>query len=353
MGMAASQARFLGLTARKTNVEYQGQQVNQQRTALANESSGLFNQMTALKVPLPPSATQFYTSRYAFSAPDASQFTIASMEKRGSEYWIKMEYKEEVQKAFEHDTKLVTFTTSEDGKTETMTYGGQDYTKRGATVDFSKEEPFAAVLEAMNEKDYLPKKKADANGVIPEYDKDDFVSYSNSKTGKTFYILKSQIEEFEKTDGKESLQLHFANQVMETNTAWANAQFAEDPTNTSKYQSVTMTGVEPASALEKLGFKKDETTGEYLPKTFSLDIAGYQDEDGLEVAMKDYEYQKMLYERSIQDINARTENIQSQDKSLELKLKQLDTEQKALQTEMDAVQKVIQKNVETTFKTFG
>ena len=36
MGMAASQARFLGLTARKTNVEYEGQQINQQRTRLIN-----------------------------------------------------------------------------------------------------------------------------------------------------------------------------------------------------------------------------------------------------------------------------------------------------------------------------
>ena len=40
MGMAASQARFLGLTARKSNVEYQVQQINQQRTSLANESLG-------------------------------------------------------------------------------------------------------------------------------------------------------------------------------------------------------------------------------------------------------------------------------------------------------------------------
>ena len=37
MGLAASQARFLGLTARKSNIEYEGQQVNQQRTALAEE----------------------------------------------------------------------------------------------------------------------------------------------------------------------------------------------------------------------------------------------------------------------------------------------------------------------------
>ena len=54
MGMAASQARYLGLTARKTNVEYEGQQVNQQRTALANESAGLFRRLLALDVPTAP-----------------------------------------------------------------------------------------------------------------------------------------------------------------------------------------------------------------------------------------------------------------------------------------------------------
>ena len=37
MGMAASQARYLSLVARKTNVEWEGQQINQARTALANK----------------------------------------------------------------------------------------------------------------------------------------------------------------------------------------------------------------------------------------------------------------------------------------------------------------------------
>ena len=42
MGLAASQARFLGLTARKSNVEFQGQQINQARTALYNDVNGLY-----------------------------------------------------------------------------------------------------------------------------------------------------------------------------------------------------------------------------------------------------------------------------------------------------------------------
>ena len=65
------------------------------------------------------------------------------------------------------------------------------------------------------------------------------------------------------------------------------------------------------------------------------------------------EYDKYEYDQSIQEINAKIEIIQAQDKNLELRLKQLDTEQDAIQTEMDAVQKVIEKNTESTFKTFG
>ena len=45
--------------------------------------------------------------------------------------------------------------------------------------------------------------------------------------------------------------------------------------------------------------------------------------------------------------------IQQQDRTLELRLKQLDTEQNALKTELEAVKKVIENNVETTFKTFA
>ena len=69
-------------------------------------------------------------------------------------------------------------------------------------------------------------------------------------------------------------------------------------------------------------------------------------------AMNQYYYDKQVYEKHVQDINAKTEQIQTEDRTLELRLRQLDTEQNALQTEMDAVHKVISKNIESTFKTF-
>ncbi|MCD8025212.1 MAG: hypothetical protein LUE64_06720 [Candidatus Gastranaerophilales bacterium] len=78
MGMAASQARFLSLTARKSNVEYEGQQVNQQRTALANESANLYSKLTALDVPTPPSTSDYYTTVYTFSTSELDNTSTSS-----------------------------------------------------------------------------------------------------------------------------------------------------------------------------------------------------------------------------------------------------------------------------------
>ena len=66
MGMAASQARYLALVARKSNCEYEGQQINQSRLALSNQSADLFNQMMTLEVPSPPSKTDYTYKQYSY-----------------------------------------------------------------------------------------------------------------------------------------------------------------------------------------------------------------------------------------------------------------------------------------------
>ena len=68
MGMAASQARYLALVARQSNCEYEGQQINQARLVLANQSANLFNQMLGLTVPVPPSTQDFTRTQYSFTA---------------------------------------------------------------------------------------------------------------------------------------------------------------------------------------------------------------------------------------------------------------------------------------------
>lgn len=57
--------------------------------------------------------------------------------------------------------------------------------------------------------------------------------------------------------------------------------------------------------------------------------------------------------RAQADYEAKSAEIQSKDKKMELNLKQIDTEHSALQTEFDSVKKVIDKNIERSFKTFS
>ena len=45
MGMSASQARLLSLQARQSNLEYQGQQINQERTILSQQCTALYNSL--------------------------------------------------------------------------------------------------------------------------------------------------------------------------------------------------------------------------------------------------------------------------------------------------------------------
>ena len=54
-----------------------------------------------------------------------------------------------------------------------------------------------------------------------------------------------------------------------------------------------------------------------------------------------------------QQLQARISSIASIDKALELQLKQVDTQREAVQTEQEAVQKVLFKNIQSSFKTFA
>ena len=78
MGMSASQARFLSLTARKNNVEFEGQQINQQRTTLSNQSASYYSELCNMVVPTPPSVDDYTKISYTFN-DGALNNTITSM----------------------------------------------------------------------------------------------------------------------------------------------------------------------------------------------------------------------------------------------------------------------------------
>ena len=65
MGMSASQARLLSLQARQSNLEYQGQQINQERSILSQQCTALYNSLLSMTVPTPPATTDYQTIKYS------------------------------------------------------------------------------------------------------------------------------------------------------------------------------------------------------------------------------------------------------------------------------------------------
>ena len=68
MGLSAGSLRIAMLTARKSGLEFEGQQINQQRSTLANETSSLFNKMLTMQVPTPPDPSEFTRMFYTFDS---------------------------------------------------------------------------------------------------------------------------------------------------------------------------------------------------------------------------------------------------------------------------------------------
>lgn len=383
MGMAASQARFLGLTARKSNVEYQGQQINQQRTALSNESANLYNQMMDLSVPTPPSTSDYYTTKYTLDDSNfggSSSYSIHNMTKLPGEnrYSVSLEV-----------TNV-------------------------STVGTSSALPVTSVYrEKLDDSEDYNHYKTYINGAYVNYYKDDCSPYTtDTNTGKnTLSVSKNKIYKIDDTakgldlsgfdESVAAMKKERNNDGDSTNDIDDNTQYYFYMDNSGKYCYMTesdlahitseafgdstennayfennyYTQITYATSKNEITYtdvnatvEKSNSTGRYSSiiiddndtypttlsgKTFSISTTTATDEDAYNDAFNDYEYQKSVYEQRVAELNAKTEVIQSQDQQLELRLDQLDTEQNAIKTEMEAVQKVISDNVEQTFKIFA
>jgi len=311
MGLAASQARFLGLTARKSNTEYEGQQVNQQRTALANESASLYSQLTNLSVPTPPDITNYYTTEYSFTY-GGTNYTMASLPKR-----------------------------SESGYYVSLAHIGTQYSYKKAddvTIPATIDPTFSAVNEngaanypKLGSSNYtvLMNQIMNDNNGNAGYSKESLAQaqfQSFTQNNMTYFLIKDTNNE----KGYQIYQDTSSDVVLYSDYTDADIKYS----NTGDLESISIPGL----------------TGNEKVAVSTTSVA---DDSAYDEAMNTYKKEYSEYEKIMAQINAKTEVLQQQDKTLELRLNQLDTEQNAISTEMDAVQKVIEKNVESTFKTFA
>lgn len=325
MAMAASQARFLQLTARMSNVEYQGQQINQERTGLSNESAQAYNSLLGMNVPTPPSKTDFTKTVYEF--------------KQGT-------YNYEIDSVYPNT----------DGVTYTI-----GYIKSGNVIGLQDTATSATIRKGTNPDPtvtgYAPEWLANGNQLYE-------VNASFVHDGKTGEQLFAQL--FNNTPDVSMSDFYVYLEPNETGTSTYKFIKKED------IDGIALTASESGMAHiwrqdtitsnEKLttdqGQVVFDTNGRMTAvviegKEYALSSKTETDEAAYEDAYNKYEYEKYLYNQNVAEINAEISIIHIQDKKLELQLEQLDTERTTLTTEIEAVEKVLGENIDRTYKTFN
>ena len=415
MGMAASQARYLGLTARKTNVEYEGQQINQARTALANQSANTFNELLALEVPTAPSSQDYTTLQYSYQDGTYGE-TITDMTEITDDpnynYLITHYHYSDVYTGIQNNLsnpQVVLGTASAensinqtdivyDPDADTYTIAGNQAQNYDSLIEEQRNN-FERICE-----DYPNLKNEDPADIFVYTDENGNMNFTtrtqldNALAGQgaansysvqsdvPTYVGNCEVSAYDPTDPEqqaayEQICKEFPNEGFATSDSiytWeyqgrryfssledltASAISAPDSAKPTENQSKLVTyyaeNVETKIERTQRAFVDLDESGrpqsirfEDSTATFALKTESITDDVAYEDAMNQYNYDMQVYEKKIADINAKTEKIQEADRTLELRLRQLDTEQEALQTEMEAVQKVIEKNIESTFKTF-
>ena len=524
MGMAASQARYLALVARKSNCEYEGQQINQARTALSNQSANLFNQMLGLQVPVPPSTQDFTKTQYSYT-DGINASTISSWQQLSevdpdynyvvTHYYYTNTYTGSMKKLSDPQVQFSQGTTPADGKAiktaldnmseklaayekakaarvakeleaatlsnyaNTAKYTGinnaaYDPTNNTYTIGFTDTAKAAETFTGFDKLDEGTQNTVKAAiqrlidegalaGPIEDFDMDEVYYNINSqdiafddnleelyggqiggtKTTLPCYniieigtVANNFDDDIDDLKEAEDLALEAYNQaedaynllnrptyignceltplanltedqLAEINQVISDMKDQEIETSiadcfdgngnyTGGIYQFKLNGVTYYTTFEDLensyasgtgnnnidgqikmsyynatyiSTRVEETEKALLETdgqgrftsvrfendtiTYTLNMETVTDEAAYEDAMNQYYYDNAVYDKMVQDINAKTSIIHQQDRQLELRLKQLDTEQSALSTEMEAVKKVVDDNVESSFKTFN
>lgn len=495
MGMSATQARYLSLVAQQSNLEYQGQQINQERSILAQQVSDLYNSLLAMEVPTPPS-TQEYTSVQYSGKIGATSYTFdASTIKPGNNgaYIVTVNqdsYGDSLQKNVsiakvnnnasgtmkvetvantvsdkitvglgtysEADTAgattwMVPHTLAE-GEDPTSYYVYKDGTfakateetavgapvfemRKSGTAPTPEALPVSENTETRDSGDPAPVTSAelaklwvldestkslrkattaDVDGDSEPYSlKSDVTYYRESNVGTlelpvqgaveglaindhalfelaTADITEDQRAGYEaaiansgltKPDGTpyqaSDFYLYFddkgtANFVLKSDIAdgndnattyayTANGNYSRPTT----YNDCQLTFDPATGRIVEISFPnyattKDEngnTVYDYSKiesyTTMKVTANTVTDELAYDEAMAQYEYKQYEYDRAQQEINLRTEKIQAMDRNLELKLQRLDTQRTQITTELEALEKVLNDNIENSYKTFS
>lgn len=352
MGMSASQARFLGLTARKADNEFEAQQICQQRANLAGEmdmvataySNAMSNKQLIFRY-VDPSSSKATLTRLTYetitSTDIAEGLSMRIADAMGNVI---------VPNAFDPDAMRTTayqtyqtalnnncyeLTTTTDGNTTKKLLDGVNFLSTYFLADKKDyKDTTNKILDADNDPIDISKLQND----IQYMNAAEFYDYWNEKG------YKFENNSLEGANGVDSRLFteddDSAKQTYKTTTEKINEM-------ENYHYTTDINCLNPDYLEEKL------RSGEWTLQKVDTDTNRWEDTSYLnQVSIEDAMYTQddsaagAVYEE-------KTAFYKHQDQIMELRIKQLETEHNAIQTEMDSVKKVIEKNVESSFKTFG
>lgn len=286
MGLSASQARFLQLTARKSNVEYQAQQINFQRLQLSDKLSQASSQ---------------------YQDKTSNQKLVFTYNNGTGQEKI--------------DVTYTNYKNYMNQQMEGLTTNQQKYylvSSSGNKIIVSSEEERRQMIES--HKTVI--KKAVENNVQEQEASE--VSADNQEDGNTDLntVQTQEIEETIYTLKEEDFLI------------------VDDLNDVDAFQEAIKTGVYFFATMEN-----DSQTGDIKFKTQSWDVLG--------AGTIREEYDKADDAQAEAEYKALQSKVQTADKKLELELNKLETERDAIQTEIESITKVIDDNIDKSFKTFS
>ncbi len=388
MGLAASQARLLGIGSKKINTEWQGQQINQARTALANEASRLWQEHYSMKVPTAPDITNFTKDQYSFN-DGCSDYEIVSVESSTSAagYNSKVKYRyfqdTAIGNSFENKDPQVQRTGATDAKSgisiKKLPSGAYLVTKDGKSE----------IVQSLNDLDDDTKTALTEAGIIKAQDDGtgniNYVDGSLPQPGFMVGNSKTQVADRNDVETEAALK-RIAEKYPDSNIAKA-IESGEDLYTFSKNGRIqfacledleksvnSKSGIDGQDPLMQYStkFVKEEilrtsdalveknSTGRYRSialadfsnNEFALHAESTTDNEAYDKAVQAYNQEKQAYDDKVNQIENSRKKIQEQDRTLELRLKTLDTEHNALQNEIETIKKIMEKKVDETYKTF-
>ena len=307
MGLSASQARFLQLTARRGDIEYEAQRINFERLQLASNLSDASNKYEE--------ATTNRQLTFSFNTGSEVQEVVLSY----------ANYRNYMNQQLEglQTTQSKYYLVSQSGKIVV----GSEEEKQQMIEQHSTFDSIESIEAAKAKTEAYNNQAADAEDRIQLTDEDRRLA-AIDLSGE--YMTRT-IE-----DEEGNSVLYYVHQEFSED----DIVVAPDLDNVELFQNAIKEGIYFFAQLEKDSESEDMV----------LKRKGWETLGGGAISE---EYDKTDDAAAEAEFRTTQARIQKLDKKLELRLDQLETQRSAITTEMESIEKVIQDSIEQSFKTFG